>query len=62
MGCLFRCTAAEVEDRGLASQQRYFAAWELPARTAIPGLHDPDGVALAGVKPSGHDNGVYSFG
>lgn len=46
MGFLFCRTAAEVESRGRVSRQRCVAHWELPACTVIPGLHDPDGMAL----------------
>ena len=57
-----RC-AAEVasRDQVFAGRCTGVANWELPAGIAIPGLHDPDGMALMALSLAGTIHGGYWF-
>jgi hypothetical protein len=61
MGFPFCRTAAEIQSRGRVSRQRCVADWDLPACTVIPGLHDPDGMALMASSLAGTITRVCSF-
>jgi hypothetical protein len=61
MDFFFYLCAAEIasRDRDFAGRSTGNANWELPAGIAIPGLHDPDGMALMALSLVGTIHGGY---